>query len=491
MNKTQRRVASEKEKDIQSKAKPKPRELLLQDIDPSSYRNSIFHNICTEMLEKGFHQSFTQLFELIRRQRCDHEKAGPASILLEPLIEHNHAKLEYLRVQLTVAEDAERANDLDTVYMAQRNLAQYFEHTDDAKRTKDKWLSDYFYDQCLETGSMVKGDNRRKEGEAHCHVGLALENRGDLAKASFHMEIFHELASKHKWHTESGDSLHEIACEHLRRMFTSIAEEVHSEDPNLSITYLKKANEIAREGGDSYQEGKSSYRLGNALERIGRSESAISYHKQYLEQCKYHSDQVGVCRAYEALAKSFESKGDISSAAKFLEMFVSVAEGAGLQDSLADACSAIGTMCNTMGDYDKAVQYFGRCYEICSHMDNAAALYSARVQYGIARGHHFMGNFSALVTKPPPHGLQNLVAWKDARVISTEPGVEGEGEGEGEEAEESGGEEEERGAEVQGERDQHEGIATPTSATASAGTGSVFVHDENAEQLKGTATLDT
>ncbi len=42
------------------------------------------------------------------------------------------------------------------------------------------------------------------------------------------------------------------------------------------------------------------------------------------------------------------SKGDISSAAKFLEMFVSVAEGAGLQDSLADACSAIGTMCNTM-----------------------------------------------------------------------------------------------------------------------------------------------
>lgn len=39
--------------------------------------------------------------------------------------------------------------------MAQRNLAQYFEHTEDAKRTKDKWLSDYFYNRCLETGSMV------------------------------------------------------------------------------------------------------------------------------------------------------------------------------------------------------------------------------------------------------------------------------------------------------------------------------------------------
>jgi hypothetical protein len=52
------------------------------------------------MLEKGFHQSFTDLFELIQRQRRDHEKAGPASILLEPLIEHNLAKLEYLRVQV-------------------------------------------------------------------------------------------------------------------------------------------------------------------------------------------------------------------------------------------------------------------------------------------------------------------------------------------------------------------------------------------------------
>lgn len=52
------------------------------------------------MLEKGFHQSFTELFEMIQRQRSDHEKSGPASILLEPLIEHNHTKLEYLRVQV-------------------------------------------------------------------------------------------------------------------------------------------------------------------------------------------------------------------------------------------------------------------------------------------------------------------------------------------------------------------------------------------------------
>ena len=49
---------------------------------------------------------------------------------------------------------------------------------------------------------------------------------GDLHKAAGHLETFYRLALKHKWHTDSGDSLHEIACEHLRRVYTSIAEEV-------------------------------------------------------------------------------------------------------------------------------------------------------------------------------------------------------------------------------------------------------------------------
>ena len=74
--------------------------------------------------------------------------------------------------QLTQAEDAQRSGDLDTVYMCQQTLAQRFE------QSKDTWLSDHFYQRSLETGSLVKSDNRRKEGEAHCHVGLALENRG-------------------------------------------------------------------------------------------------------------------------------------------------------------------------------------------------------------------------------------------------------------------------------------------------------------------------
>jgi len=70
-----------------------------------SYRNSILHNICTEMLEKGFHQSFAELFSLVERQRLDHQRAGPAAVLLEPLVEFNHTKLEQLRIQVSREHD--------------------------------------------------------------------------------------------------------------------------------------------------------------------------------------------------------------------------------------------------------------------------------------------------------------------------------------------------------------------------------------------------
>ena len=44
------------------------------------------------------------------------------------------------------------------------------------------------------------------------------------------METFHELAANHSWHTEGGESLHRIACEHLRRIYTSIADKVRDTD---------------------------------------------------------------------------------------------------------------------------------------------------------------------------------------------------------------------------------------------------------------------
>ena len=49
---------------------------------------------------------------------------------------------------------------------------------------------------------------------------------GDLQRAAGHFEAYRRLAGKWKWCSESGDSVFEIACEHLRRVYTSLAKQV-------------------------------------------------------------------------------------------------------------------------------------------------------------------------------------------------------------------------------------------------------------------------
>ena len=49
---------------------------------------------------------------------------------------------------------------------------------------------------------------------------------GRLVEAVQHMVTFHQLARSHRWHTEAGDSLHRIGCEHLRRLYTKMADQV-------------------------------------------------------------------------------------------------------------------------------------------------------------------------------------------------------------------------------------------------------------------------
>ena len=72
------------------------------------------------------------------------------------------------------------------------------------------------------------------------------------------------------------------------------------------------------------------------------------------------------------------------------------------------------------GDYEKAVQYFGRCYELCTQLNDPEALHAARVQYGIARGHQLFQDYASTISTRPVENLERLIAWKDDRVSVSE-----------------------------------------------------------------------
>ena len=66
------------------------------------------------------------------------------------------------------------------------------------------------------------------------------------------------------------------------------------------------------------------------------------------------------------------------------------------------------------------MHFFGRCYELCTQLNDAATLHEARVQYGIARGHQLFQDYSSSISSGDD-SVQHLVAWKDDRATGPTP----------------------------------------------------------------------
>ena len=71
------------------------------------YKNTYKQTLCLEMLERGFHRSFAEIFGLIKQQADRRLAAGPDSNLWsQRLLTEETEKLDVLRNQLVEAESA-------------------------------------------------------------------------------------------------------------------------------------------------------------------------------------------------------------------------------------------------------------------------------------------------------------------------------------------------------------------------------------------------
>ncbi|XP_002737930.1 tetratricopeptide repeat protein 29-like [Saccoglossus kowalevskii] len=386
----------------------------LSHMDTARYRNTYFHTLCVEMLKDGFHRSFSELFALIKRQKAEREAAGPDSLIWNlTLLEDEYEKLDKLKQYLTEAEAALRLSNMEAVYTAQHKLAEYF------KAIEDYWLSDHFYTLCLDTSLQIKGDGRRKEAEANCNMGLGYEHNRVYDKAAEHFETFYKLCSRNKsWRTTDGGSLHAMSCDHLMRLYTTMAEnfqKAEKKDLQQAIQYLLKAFEMAKESGDTAKEGVSSYKLGLAYKDIGDPETALMYHEGYMEICKQLGDQEGMGKSCEAIAAAYESQGKAEDAIRYLEMFVEVAEKSKQEKALGRASACLGTIYNIQGQYLKAAEYFGKAYNIARSTGDNLGTSETRVHYGIASAHRILLNYTDCVEKPSKKRLEALILYKNGR----------------------------------------------------------------------------
>ncbi|XP_010221099.1 PREDICTED: tetratricopeptide repeat protein 29-like, partial [Tinamus guttatus] len=211
--------------------------------EAAACRNSYKKNICIDMLRQGYHKSFSELFALIQKWNALREAAGPGSaIWQQPSLEEQPDKLDQLYHFLTRAEAAQRAGNYEEVYNNQLNLAYCFNDSE------DKWLRNYFYEQCFNTAQLIKIDGGKKEAQAHANMGLISEEQGDIMKAAEHYEAFYELTLGSTWKDETGRTYNSLACEHLWKTYTVLADKMLEDKQHQQvIKTLKKAFKMAKE----------------------------------------------------------------------------------------------------------------------------------------------------------------------------------------------------------------------------------------------------
>ncbi|XP_070804768.1 tetratricopeptide repeat protein 29 [Pituophis catenifer annectens] len=381
--------------------------------EAAAYRNSYKKNICIDMLQQGYHKSFAELFTLIEKWNALREASGPGSaIWLEKSLEEQPDKLDQLHYFLTRAEAAQRSENYGEVYSNQLNLAYCF------NKTEDRWLRNYFYEQCYNTAQLIKIDGGRKEAEAHSNMGLVYEEQDNFLKAVEHYEAFYNLTVGRTWKDDTGRNLNSLACEHLWRIYTLLADKMlENKEQQEAIRTLTKALKMAEEAENLKMEGETAFCLGIAYFSAGELQKAMLKLNICLKITKQLEDYVGLARAYQTVARVLLSQGKKDEAIRYLEMFMDIAKNIQQSQGLVDAYTFLGNIYNESGNYNKACEYFNLAFEAAnaSNLSDLALMNEIKVYCGIGKAHSLMLKVNTHIEAADPINLECLLDWKENR----------------------------------------------------------------------------
>lgn len=379
-------------------------------IDTARFRNSIFHNLCVDMLKDGYHQAFQELFQLVQQDKARSAELELASNMSPVLLEDEEGKLEFMRDQLTAAELARRNGQSEKVYQSYLTLARHFQEINDF------WLSDYFFEASYTCTSEIRGDGRCREAEANWNLGLVCERQSNFLNAQKYFEEFYSLTEDKEWKSADGVLFHSASCACLKRCYIALSQHLPTEDKEEVLKFLHKAYDMGKEGGDAKELGNVSYSLGQKYDFYGDQDTAVTYYNEYLEMCEAQNDDLGIGRACQALATARERSGDIDGAVEDLKKFLRVSERANDIESMQAACSDLGSVFNSMGKYEQASKYLRRAFEASVEGNNLDEIDGARCEYALSLSHGLLTGCVEAFMKTNRTRLESLTLWKSERV---------------------------------------------------------------------------
>ena len=365
--------------------------------------------LCVEILSGGFVQSYVDFFYLTHRPDPNPEPnaggaggdgAGGAREINVPPDD-----MVVIKDNLTTAEKARRQGETATVYKCYNNLAQYFQQVNDPK------TGVYFYEKCLEIARLTS--DVRGEMEANHNLGRAHEALGKMQEAIDLHERHLELAKGSMSEEQEKKAAVELVKVYLRR-----AEELEGQkEYRGAVAFHEKCLRSAGIAEDRVAEGQANYRLDRAHGLLDDPEKAIGHLEEYIEISRQLGDEEGEGAGRAALAAAYQSLQNTGAAIKQLEGFLRIARQTHNQQAEAEACCNLGVIYNRGGEFQKAVQYFEKNFEIARSIvaqgrGDRSVVDNARVNVGMARGNLQMGSYMNVIN----FNLTALLRWKNRRV---------------------------------------------------------------------------
>uniref|UniRef100_A0A3B5LPT8 Tetratricopeptide repeat protein 29 n=1 Tax=Xiphophorus couchianus TaxID=32473 RepID=A0A3B5LPT8_9TELE len=215
--------------------------LLLSFIKDQEFRNTPKQYMCVEMLQDGYHRSFSELFILLRSDLEQRANAPPKSPRLqEPPLEEQREKLETIRLHLSRAEKAERDGSWTAVCEERLHLGRYF--TD----PMDIWLSFHFYHSCADR---VFGGRSKAATEARFHLAELYRQQGDLVEARDQAERALKQAEDGGWLDPEGRPLRLWGCRELGEIYSLLGEAyLAAKQYDTATMLLQLGSKMAIEG---------------------------------------------------------------------------------------------------------------------------------------------------------------------------------------------------------------------------------------------------
>ncbi|TNN06187.1 Tetratricopeptide repeat protein [Schistosoma japonicum] len=279
--------------------------------DINWHRLKFHENLFIIILQNGYHETFSELFNLIDYEEKRRLNEGPSSSYwyIQSLIDR-HQLLSEMMIHLINAENFNRSNQINEVYKENLYLAELFR-----SNINDAWLLGIYLQKCLNIVTngyfTVKNMIKIKKNLNGLNNNTQFDNLNELKqslKRSLFEAIYHNAA--YFYEKASNQKLVGLCTKQISQSYQ------HHKEYELAYKFANQYLEIAEHSNDISEKIEACKLLGSINENLSKINEAEINYTTAVEYSHTLNDSMKLTETYELLAKFYIMNTDKHELAK-------------------------------------------------------------------------------------------------------------------------------------------------------------------------------